>query len=101
MIKHIVMWKLKAHADGCNKLENAKKLKVWLESLPEKVNEIKFAEAGINFDQSDAAFDVVLYSEFESKEALKAYQAHPEHQRLIKEFLNKVRMEKKVVDYEV
>ena len=95
------MWKLKDHAEGGSKLKNAQKLKTWLESLPEKISEIKFAETGINFDDSDAAFDVVLYSEFESKEALKIYQAHPEHQRLVKEFLNKVRIEKKVVDYEV
>ncbi len=101
MIKHIVMWKLKEHAEGCSRIENAQKLKFWLESLPEKIAEMKFAEAGINFDDSDAAFDVVLYSMFDSKEALKAYQAHPEHQRLIKNFLNKVRIEKKVVDYEV
>ncbi len=100
MIKHIVMWKLKEQAEGCSKLENAQKLKARLESLPKKITEIKFAEAGINFDDSDAAFDVVLYSEFENKETLKAYQAHPEHQRLIKEFLNKIRIEKKVVDYE-
>ena len=101
MIKHIVMWKLKEHAEGCNKLENAQKLKSRLESLADKIAEIKFVEAGINFDDSDAAFDVVLYSEFENKETLKAYQAHPEHQRIIKEFLNKIRIEKKVVDYEV
>jgi len=101
MIKHIVMWKLKERAEGCSKLENAQKLKARLESMPKKISEIKFAEAGINFYDSDAAFDVVLYSEFENKETLKAYQAHPEHQRLIKEFLNKIRIEKKVVDYEV
>ena len=101
MIKHIVMWKLKEHAEGLSKLENAQKLKAWLESLPKKITEIKFAEAGINFDESDAAYDVVLYAEFESKEALKDYQGHSEHQRLVKEFLNKVRIEKKVVDYEV
>ena len=101
MIKHIVMWKLKEHAEGCNKLANAQKLKSWLETLPEKITEIKFAEAGINFEDSDAAFDVVLYSEFENKEALKTYQAHSEHRRLVREFLDKVRTEKKVVDYEV
>ncbi|TDI79988.1 MAG: Dabb family protein [Caldithrix sp.] len=101
MIKHIVMWKLKEHAEGCSKLENAQKLKSWLESLADKIAELKFVEVGINFDHSDAAFDVVLYTEFENKQALKSYQAHPEHQRLIKEFLDKIRLEKKVVDYEV
>ncbi|MFQ5674589.1 MAG: Dabb family protein [bacterium] len=101
MVKHIVMWKLKEQAEGASRHENAYKLKSWLESLPGKISEIVFLEAGVNFDRTAAAYDVVLYSEFASKEALKAYQAHPEHQRLINEFLSKIRIEKNVVDYEI
>lgn len=101
MIKHIVMWKLKEHAQGAGKLENASKLKSRLEALPQSIKELKFVEVGINFNSSDAAFDVVLYSEFENKQDLQAYQKHPEHQKLIKDFLDEVRVDKKVVDYEI
>jgi len=100
MIKHIVMWKLKETAAGRTKAENALLLQEKLEALPAKIAEIKHAEVGINFDESDAAFDIVLCAEFESVAALRAYQAHPEHQRLIHDFLNEVRIEKRVVDYE-
>jgi len=100
MIKHIVMWKLHDFADGASKSENAHRLKQRLEALPQHMPEMKFAEVGINFNASDAAFDVVLVSEFESREALQTYQKHPEHQKVIAELLEKIRSEKTVVDYE-
>lgn len=101
MIRHIVMWKLKEYAEGANKTENAKELKSKLLALQETIRELKLAEVGININATDAAYDVVLYSEFESLEALQAYQNHPEHKKLVTEFLDKVRIDKKVVDYEV
>jgi len=100
VIKHIVMWRLFNFADGTSKQENAQRLKEMLLSLPAKIPQIKQMEVGLNIDRTDAASDVVLYSEFDSLEDLKAYQMHPEHQKVV-EFLNKVRSEKRVVDYEV
>ena len=100
MIKHIVIWRLFDFAEGNTKKENALKLKEMLLSLPSKIPQIKKMEVGINIDRTDAASDVVLYSEFYSLEDLQAYQKHPEHQKVV-EFLNKVRSEKRVVDYEV
>jgi hypothetical protein len=43
---------------------------------------------------------VVLYSEFESKEALDAYQKHPQHVAL-KPFMTAVREARQCMDYEV
>jgi Stress responsive A/B Barrel Domain len=100
MIKHIVMWRLFDFAEGNTKKENALKLKEKLISLPDKIPQIKKMEVGINVDGTDAASDVVLYCEFDSLEDLKAYQIHPEHQKVVG-FLNKVRSEKRGVDYEV
>ncbi len=103
MIKHIVMWKLKEFAEGASKMENARKLKTRLEALPAMImiKEMQAVEVGINCIPSEAAYDVVMYSEFEDKAALLAYQQHSEHRKLISEFLDKVRIDKKVVDYEV
>jgi hypothetical protein len=100
MIKHIVMWRLKDFANGAGKEENAKKLKSYLETLKGKINEIKHIEAGININRSDAAFDVVLYSEFDTLSDLEVYQKHPEHLKIVS-FVNEVRLERRVVDYEV
>jgi hypothetical protein len=100
MIKHIVMWRLKEFANGVNKEENARKLKSHLESLKSKIKEIKHIEVGINIKSSDAASDVVLYSEFDSMDDLEAYQRHPEHMKVV-DFVNEVRLERRVVDYKV
>ena len=100
MIKHIIMWRLKETANGAGKEENARKLKERLESLKGKIGVIKHIEVGINIKYSEAASDVVLYSEFDSLDDLEAYQKHPEHQRIVG-FVNEVRLERRVVDYEV
>ncbi|MFA9407406.1 MAG: Dabb family protein [Candidatus Dadabacteria bacterium] len=99
MIKHIVMWRLKDEAAGATKEENALKLKDALESLKGKIESLKAAEVGINFNPSPAAFDVVLYSEFEDQDGLNAYQNHPEHVK-IADFVGEIRTDRAVVDYE-
>ncbi len=99
MIKHIVMWRLKDEAAGATKEENALKLKDSLESLTDKIPSLIAAEVGINFNPSPAAFDVVLYSEFEDQEGLNAYQNHPEHVKIV-DFVGEIRTDRAVVDYE-
>ncbi len=99
MIKHIVMWRLKEFSNDASKDENAIKLKETLESLKGKIYEIKKIEVGININQSEGAFDVVLCSEFDSMRDLDAYQKHPEHKKIV-DFVNQVRSDRAVVDYE-
>lgn len=94
MVKHIVMWKLKED----NKLENAQKIKKSLEALNGAVEVIKNLEVGVNYNSSQAAYDVVLVSEFENDEALSIYQTHPKH-IAIGEFVKSVSIDRKVVDY--
>ena len=98
MIKHIVMFRLKESALGDTKQENVKKLKAVLESLREKIVEIKHLEVGINFAGSETSSDVVLYSDFANKEALDVYQKHPEHLKVV-DFVKQVCAERRVVDY--
>lgn len=98
MLKHIVMWKLKDHAEGKTRDENAIIMKGMLEALKDKTPEIQFLEVGINVNPTDAAYDVVLYSEFMDEAALSVYQGHPEHLK-VAEFVAKVREERAVVDY--
>ncbi|MDD3803920.1 MAG: Dabb family protein [bacterium] len=100
MVKHIVMWTVKDGALGKSKKENAKKLKSMLEALKEKIPFIKKLEVGINYAADEAAFDVVLYSEFESRADLEMYVAHPDHQAL-KDFIIDIREKRCFVDYEI
>jgi len=44
--------------------------------------------------------DVVMVSSFETCEDIGRYQAHPEHQKVVK-FFKQVRVERRAVDYTV
>jgi Stress responsive A/B Barrel Domain len=100
MIKHIIMWKLHEEAEGFSKVGNALRIKKELEGLQGKISEIFKLEVGLNISKSEIAYDVVLYSEFNSKEDLQIYQDHPAHIAL-KKFIYNLRSERHVVDYEV
>jgi hypothetical protein len=100
MVKHIVMWKLKDEAEGVGKAENARRMKKLLESLFSKIDEIQLIEVGLSDSAQADAYDIVLYSEFAGWNDLKAYQVHPEHIK-VAEFVKKIRLDRKVVDYEI
>lgn len=100
MIKHIVMWKLKDHAEGADKAANAAKMKALLDGCRDIVPGIVEFEVALARPGLEATYDVVLYSVFRDKGALDAYQDHPKHVAL-KPFLGAIRLERQCVDYEV
>ncbi len=93
MIRHIVMWKLKEE----NKEQNARTIKERLEALPNEIPEIKYISVQKNLNTQDAAFDLVLYSEFEDEKALETYQNHPAH-KAVSAFVGGVRTDRVVGD---
>jgi len=99
MIKHVVMWTLKENAGGRGMEENARLMKERLEGLPARIDGIRSFEVGLNFEGSEDASDIVLISEFDSREDLEAYQAHPAHVEA-RDFIRGIREEHRVVDYE-
>jgi hypothetical protein len=99
MIKHIVFWRLNESAYGNDKQTNAIILKEKLLAMKSKVHGLEKIEVGFDFSSEKDSCDVVLYSEFENKEALHRYQIHPNHEE-IKKWLRDVRYERRVIDYE-
>lgn len=100
MVKHVVMWRFQDHAEGRSKEENIAIVKDALESLPGKILKIQEYEVGINFVNSDAAFDMVLISGFQSVADLDAYRVHPDHVA-VADLVKKVVSDRAVVDYEL
>ncbi|MDI9334207.1 MAG: Dabb family protein [Cytophagales bacterium] len=100
MIKHIVAWTLKDHAHGNDKATNARLMQEMFAGLRGKIPGMLKLETGIDFSKTDASYDVMLYTEFESREALAGYQAHPEHKALMP-FIAEARVNRMLVDYEV
>ena len=100
MLVHIVFWRLHDPApNGRTKQHNAIELKRRFEALAGVIPGMTRCEVGIDISGTDESSDVVLYSEFESKAALDAYQPHPAHKDIVG-FLKGVRSERRVVDYE-
>jgi hypothetical protein len=100
MLKHIVMWKLKDHAEGADKATNARKMKEMLDACADIVPGIVKFETALAQPGLEATYDVVLYSEFMSKAALDAYQEHPQHVAL-KPFIGAIREGRQCMDYEI
>ena len=94
MIVHIVMFTFKEE----NKAKNIAIVKDKLEALEGLIDELQSMEVGINFNKSERAMDLSLYSTFESEEDLKAYAVHPEHLKVV-ELIKEVTEVSKVVDY--
>jgi hypothetical protein len=99
LIRHIVMWKLKA-AEGATREQNALQLKEKLEACRDAVPGMVRLEVGIATPGLASTCDVVLVCDFADKAALDAYQVHPAHQ-LVKTFLAPIRESREAVDYEI
>jgi hypothetical protein len=97
-LKHIVLWKLKDHAEGADKASNALKLKALLDGCAGIVPGMIRFEAVVAQPGLEATYDVLLNSEFESQAALDAYQNHPAHVA-IKPFFGAVREARQCMDY--
>lgn len=94
MIVHIVMFKFKDE----NKALNMARVQKKLMKLETKIDCLKSMEVGINFNESQRAMDLSLYSTFESEADLKVYANHEEHLKVV-ELIKEVTLESKVVDY--
>jgi quinol monooxygenase YgiN len=98
MIKHIVMWNVRGD-DAAERVRNIALLKAQFESLRGRVPGLLHLEVGVDDSRIDYACDVVLYSEFASREALAAYANNPDHLR-VRQTLGDLRTARHQVDYE-
>lgn len=96
MVKHIVMWNIQ---ESLNKEETLHTLKATLEGLMGRVEVLRKVEVGFNYNESPSSHEVVLYSEFDTKEDLETYLVHPAHVEAGK-YVRSVVKDRVVVDYE-
>lgn len=97
MIKHIVMWNVRGETDEARH-EAAQFVIDRFEGLIGLIPGMQRLEVGRDVSGVDYACHVVLYTEFDSQEALDAYANHPEHLR-IREELGDIRISRCQVDY--
>lgn len=92
MLKHIVLWTMKPETTAEQKAE----MKDRLEALAGKIPELLKIQVGIDAGSGTMSLD----SEFTTKEALEAYQAHPAHQDVVA-FVKPLVAARAVCDYTV
>lgn len=78
MVHHIVMWNFLPELTAEEKKEAADTIKKQLEAVKEQVTGVISLEVIIN-ELASSNKDIGLISQFESAEALQAYQVHPAH----------------------
>lgn len=97
MIKHIVMWDVRGETVQARH-DAARFVKSRFDTLIGQIPGMARLEIGLDVSGADYACHVVLYSEFDTQEALDAYASHPEHLRVRKE-LGDIRIARHQVDY--
>ncbi|WBU37023.1 Dabb family protein [Homoserinibacter sp. YIM 151385] len=79
MIKHIVAWTLKTE-DAAERQAQIADIAARLSPLVDLVEGLAWLEVHADLHETEGNSDVVLVSLFESRDALQAYQVHPEHE---------------------
>lgn len=96
-IKHIVMWNLIGETPE-EKAASVEAVRSRFEGLVGVIPGLLHIEIGVDFSRVSYACDVVLYSEFEDRQALEAYGSHPAHLK-VRDELEGVRLARYQVDY--
>ena len=98
MVRHIVAWSFKEGFTEEEKQTHLQKIKSSLEALPAIIGGV--VELNVQIALLDTSNrSAMLNSLFESEEALKAYQIHPEHKK-VSEFVRSVMEDRVCLDYE-
>ena len=96
MIVHIVMFKFK---EDEYKYNNILRVKGMLEELPSKIDILNSMEVGVDFNRSERAYDMSLYSTFDQRNDLNTYATHPAHLEVLA-YIKEVVETTIVVDYQ-
>lgn len=81
MIEHIVLFKVRPDASR----DEVNEMLLRLQQLPAEVPGILYLSCGENFSERAQGYTHGLVVRFEDRDALQAYQVHPNHQAAVKE----------------
>src|SRR5690348_6943822 len=96
MVEHVVLFKLKAAATEPEKSAAIEALK----GLRGQIDGIVDLTCGRNFSERSQGYEIGLVVRFRDRAALEAYLPHPAHRGVVEKFLNPIREDVIVADYE-
>ncbi len=99
VVRHIVIWRLKEEAKQSDWDANLTRIRQVVDAMRTRVPALLRLELGVNQGKASDAADLLLFSEFEDWEALRAYEFHPLHGEL-RTLIGPLRSERRVLDYE-
>lgn len=99
MIKHIVMWKMKANAEGADAAANMKLMQERLTALKAIIPQIAEYACGADFVHTPASYDFAICCTVKNRKDLQIYNDHPDHVA-VKQFIAKVTETRAVADIE-
>lgn len=96
MVEHIVLFRW---TEGASQ-EAMDSAMAELRGLRGKIAGIVDLSCGANFSDRAKGYTHGLFVRFTDRAALEAYALHPEHQRVVKNFINPIRADILALDYE-
>ena len=97
MIEHIVLFRWTESA----RQEEVGKVMTELRELKGKIPGILDLSCGTNFSERSKGFTHGLVVRFKDRASLETYGPHPEHQRVVQNFINPIRADILALDYEI
>lgn len=98
MIRHIVMFKLKAFENPAEKEAKLREIKDKLEALIDKIDILRSIRADLNCNPEET-WDLILTCELDTLEDVALYANHPEHVAVAKGIIGPVKADRACVDY--
>ena len=93
---HLVLFKLKPEATEEQKQAALEALKGLNGAVPGIVD----LTVGINFSDRGQGFEIGLFVRFTDRAALEAYGPHPAHQAVVRDFINPIKADVIVMDFQ-
>jgi len=97
MVEHIVLFRWTEEASQ----EAIDSVVAELRGLKGKIAGVVDLSCGANFSDRAKSYTHGLVVRFTDRAALEAYGPHPEHQRVVQNFINPIRADVLALDYEV
>jgi hypothetical protein len=97
MVEHILLMRW---TDEASK-ETIENVLAELRALKNKIAGIVDLSCGANFSERAKGYTHGLIIRFADRAALEAYYPHPEHQRVVQNFINPIRADTLILDYEI
>ena len=96
MVEHIVLFRWSEDASQ----EAIDSVVAELRELKSKIAGVVDLSCGVNFSDRAKGYTHGLVVRFMDRAALEAYGPHPEHQRVVQNFINPIRADILALDYE-